>query len=293
MRISKGIFLPLAAVSIAFAQTPPPQFEVASIRPSAEGPQGQIAAGVHIDGAQVRIAALTLKEYIGIAYKVKYSQVAGPDWIGSDRFDIAATIPSGAKPAQIPEMLQALLTDRFQLKFHREKRDLPVYALVLGKGPLKLKEVPPSEDNAQNKGEAPGSINVAAGGSAAGISENLGNRSSWSFVPNRFEAQKLSMDVFVRSLERFADRPIVDETALKGQYDFAFDVSPEDYRVMLIRSAIAAGVPLSPRAMRLVEGTSSASLSDALEQVGLKLDARKEPLDVIVIDQANKTPTAN
>jgi uncharacterized protein (TIGR03435 family) len=283
------IVLSLAAASLGLAQTPPPQFEVASIRPSAAGPPGQVAAGVHLDGAQVHIAALTLKEYLGIAYRVKYSQIAGPDWIGSDRFDIAATIPAGAKPAQIPEMLQALLADRFQLKFHREKKDLPVYALVPGKGPLKLKEVQPD----QAQGKAPEPINIAAGGSAAGVSENLGNGSSWSFVPNRFEATKLSMDTFARSLERFADRPIVDRTGLNGLYDFTFDINPEDYRPMLIRSAIAAGVPLSLQALRLVEGTSSAPLSDALEQVGLRLDARKEPLDVIVVDQANKTPRAN
>ena len=81
--------LSLTAVSLVFSQTPSPQFEVASVRPTAPGPEGQVAAGVHIDGAQVRVAALTLREYIGIAYKVKYSEVVGPDWIGSDRFDIA------------------------------------------------------------------------------------------------------------------------------------------------------------------------------------------------------------
>jgi uncharacterized protein (TIGR03435 family) len=101
------------------------------------------------------------------------------------------------------------------------------------------------------------------------------------------------MDDFAGNLERFADRPIVDMTGLKGQYDFAFDVNPEDYRPMLIRSAISAGAVLPPQALQLLDGTSSAALSDALQQVGLRLEARKAPLDVIVVDEAQKTPTAN
>ncbi len=235
------------------------------------------------------MASLTLKDYIAFAYRTKISQIFGPDWISSDRFDIAATLPAGSKTAQIPEMFQALLTDRFQLKFHREKKEYPVYALVAGKGPLKLNEVPPDADG----GKPAEPVNIAGGGSVAGVSVNLGNGSSWSFVPNKFEAKKLSMEQFASNLERFADRPIVDMTGLKGRYDFTFNINPEDYRPMLIRSAIAAGATLPPQALRLIEGTSSASLSDALEQVGLKLEARKAPLDVIVVDSANKTPTQN
>jgi uncharacterized protein (TIGR03435 family) len=290
MKAMKGIVLSTLAAASLFAQPSPlPQFEVASIRPSTGAPQGQINVGLHIDGAQVRIASMTLRDYLGIAYRTKISNIAGPDWIASDRFDISATIPEGGKPAQIPEMFQALLAERFHLKFHREKRDFPVYALLVGKGELKLKEVPPDDD----KGKAAEPINASGGGSAAGVSVNLGNGSSWSFVPNRFEAKKLTMDAFAGNLERFADRPILDMTGLKGQYDFAFDVNPEDYRPMLIRSAISAGAVLPPQALQLLDGTSSASLSDALQRIGLRLEARKAPLDVIVVDEAQKTPTAN
>jgi uncharacterized protein (TIGR03435 family) len=101
------------------------------------------------------------------------------------------------------------------------------------------------------------------------------------------------MDVFASNLERFAGKPIVDKTGLKSQFDFAFDINPEDYQPMLIRSAIAAGVSLPPQALRLLEGNSSASLSDALEQIGFRLETRKEPLDVMVVDSANKTPSEN
>jgi len=289
MRISKAAFLWAASVSLACAQpSAKPEFEVASIRASAPEAVGQGGAGVHIDGAQVRIGGLTLRDYIALAYRLKISQVFGPDWIGSDRFDIAATLPEGNKAGQLPEMFQALLANRFQLKYHNEKRDYPVYALVLAKGPLKLKEVPPDE-----AGKAPEPINVTAGGSVAGISVNLGRGSSYSLAPGRFEAKKLSMAVFAGNLERFADRPIIDMTGLTGEYDFAFELNPDDFRPMLIRSAVAAGVTLPPEALRVLDGNSSASLSDALQQVGLKLDSRKAPLDVIVVDSAKKTPSAN
>jgi uncharacterized protein (TIGR03435 family) len=271
------------------AQAPP--FEVASIKPSAPGPEQQVKVGVHIDGAQVRVVALTLRDYVGIAYRMKVAQVSGPDWTANDRFDISAAVPAGSTTAQLPEMLQALLADRFGMKVHKEKKEFPVYALVPGKGPLKLKESQPDPD--ADKDEPKGTVNVAASGSAAGVSVNLGHGSSWSFVPNRFEAKKLTMEQFAANLERFADRPIVDMTGLKGQYDLAFDVNPEDYRPMLIRSAIYAGEVMSPRAMRLLESTSSAPLVDAVQQTGLKLEARKAPLDILVIDDALKTPTAN
>jgi uncharacterized protein (TIGR03435 family) len=293
MSTTKGIVFTIAAASFALAQTSSrPEFEVASIRPSTSTPQGQVSVGVHIDGAQVRIAALSLKDYIGLAYRTKVSNIFGPDWISSDRFDISATIPAGGKTTQIPEMFQSLLADRFQLKFHREKREFPVYALLIGKGELKLKEVPPDSDQGDKEKEPP-PINVSGGGSAAGVSLNLGNGSSWSFVPNRFEAKKLTMEQFAANLERFADRPIVDMTGLKGQYDLGFDINPEDYRPMLIRSAISAGATLPPQALRLLDGTSSASLSDALQPIGLRLETRKAPLDVIVVDDAKKTPTGN
>jgi uncharacterized protein (TIGR03435 family) len=280
-----------AAASVAFAQSSPrPEFEVASIRPSATvpGPQGQMSIGLHVDGAQLRISALTLKDYLGRAYGMKIAQIFGPDWISSDRFDIAATIPAGNTQAQVPQMLQSLLAERFQLKSHREKREFPVYALVAGKGPLKLKLLP-EEDT----GSAPQPVNVAAAGSEAGISTNLGNGASWTFVPSKFEAKKLTMEQLATTIERFADRPIVDMTGLKGRYDLEFDVNPEDYQPMLIRVAVNAGATLPPQALRILDGYSSASLSDALQKVGLKLESRKAPLDVIVIDEAKKTPTEN
>ncbi len=291
MSATRAIILAATAASLAFTQSSPlPEFEVASIRPSATiaGPQGQMSIGLHVDGAQVRISALTLKDYLGRAYGMKVSQIFGPDWIGSDRFDIAATIPAGDTQAQVPGMLQSLLAERFQLKFHREKREFQVYALVAGKGPLKLRLLPDEDASG-----APQAVNVAAAGSEAGINTNLGNGASWTFVPNRFEARKLTMGQLATAIERFADRPVVDMTGLKGKYDLEFDINPEDYQPMLIRVAVNAGATLPPQALRALDGYSITSLSDALQKVGLRLELRKAPLDVIVVDEARKTPTEN
>jgi len=136
-------------------------------------------------------------------------------------------------------------------------------------------------------------VNVGATVSAAGVSLDVGNGSSWSLVPNRFEGRKLSMSALASGLERFANRPIIDMTGLKGEYDFTFDVNPDDYRLMRIRGAVAAGVWTPPQALQMLEGSSSLSISDALAHVGLKLETRKAPLDVIVVDGGRRTPTEN
>jgi uncharacterized protein (TIGR03435 family) len=95
------------------------------------------------------------------------------------------------------------------------------------------------------------------------------------------------------SLARFVDRPTVDMTNLKGNYDFTLKFTPEDFRAIMIRSAIAAGVQLPAEAMRALEGVSGDSLFTALQTLGLKLEPRKAPLEVLVIDHTEKAPSEN
>jgi uncharacterized protein (TIGR03435 family) len=299
MRLFVTAALPVLLTCPVFGQAPAqsrthPEFEVASIRPSASDIDRtqKVSIGVQIDGSQVRFSSLTLREYLARAYSTKAPMISGPDWTGSERFDLSATLPAGSTQAQIPEMLQALLTERFHVKLHRDKKEFPVYALLTGKNPVKLKESPP--DSGADLDEPKGAVNVAAAGSAAGVGVNLGHGSSYSLANSRFEAHKLTMAVFAAQLERFADRPIVDMTGLTARYDFAVDLTQEDYQAMLIRAALQAGMTLPPEVQRILAGNSSGSgLSDALQQVGLRLDARKAPIDVIVIDDALKTPTDN
>jgi uncharacterized protein (TIGR03435 family) len=293
MSIAKiGLGIVLGATAL-FGQNPArPSFEVASIRPSAPGPPQQGVAGARIDGAQFRTAYLTLKDYIGVAYRLKLYQISGPDWIGTDRFDVAATLPEGTLPAQVPSMMETLLEERFQLKVHREKKEFPIYALETAKGGLKMTEAPPSPELEKADPRAPQEF--TGGGSNQGVSINLGSGSSVSFSNNKFEAKGLTMASLAGTLERFLDRPIVDMTDLKGRYDFSIDVTADDYRAMLIRSAVVAGVVLPPDVLRFLDSASSPeSLFDGLAKLGLKLEPRRAPLDVLVIDGALRTPTEN
>lgn len=289
-RICSALLLFFASLA-AFAQSAAPkaEFEVASVKPAGDTPPQQMAVGVHIDGAQVNCNYLSLKDYIRMAYRVKIYQVVGPDWMASTRFDISAKLPAGASRDQVPDMLKSLLAERFQLKSHLDSKEFPVYGLTVGKNGLKIKESP--LEGEAGTGTAP--VNVTASGGPGGVSMSFGRGSYFNFGNNRLEARKIDMRNFTATLERFVDRPVVDMTDLKGNYDFTIEFTPEDYRAMLIRSALSAGVTLPPGAERLLEGVSGDSLFQGLQTLGLKLEPRKAPLEVLVVDQANKIPTEN
>jgi uncharacterized protein (TIGR03435 family) len=178
------------------------------------------------------------------------------------------------------------------MKFHLEKRDFPVYALELAKGGLKAKES--AKESGSDTADAPkANVNVSGTGGRGGVNINLGHGSYFTMADNKFVARKLTMASLAEVLARFEDRPVVDMTGVKGTYDLDLDFTEEDYRAMLIRSALSAGVTLPPEALKALEGSSGDSLLAALEKVGLKLERRKAPLDVVVIDSMTKMPTEN
>ncbi|HWE49491.1 MAG TPA: TIGR03435 family protein [Bryobacteraceae bacterium] len=263
------------------------QFEVASIKPSGPAVAEQAKIGVRIDGAQVNCTALNLRDYIGIAGKLKLYQISGPEWLGGERFDINAKLPEGATGSQVPAMLMALLEERFQMKSHRETKEFPVFALVVGKGGLKVAESP--MDPASGPDEP---VAISAAGAQSGVTINLGRGSYFSVAANRLEAKKITTASFADALARFVDRPILDLTGLKGTYDFTLDVSPEDFSAMIVRSALSAGVQLPPQAMRALDASGD-TLFSAIEKLGLKLEPRKGPVEILVIDHMEKNPTAN
>lgn len=279
----------VSMLALATAQDGKLEFEVASVRPSSREVRDGVVLGLRMDGAQARIGALTLRDYIAMAYRVKAYQVVGPDWISSERFDVNAKLPAGSTADQIPRMLQALLEERFALTFHREPRDMPVYALNIGKPPLKLKESPVDPDATTTP---KGAVNISASGSAAGVAVDLGNGSSYTFASGKFEAKKISGRMLADVLERYTDRPILDRTELQGTYDFSFDITPEDYQSMLIRAAVNSGVFLPPQVLRIMDNGGN-PLPDALSQLGLRLDSARAPVDLLVVDQARRTPTDN
>jgi uncharacterized protein (TIGR03435 family) len=288
MRVILGAILAAAASASLPAQTPPArlEFEVAAIKPAANTPPGaQVHVGIQIDGAQVHCTYLSVKDYIRIAYQVKEYQIVGPDWLASERFDIHAKVPEGGR-GKFREMLQNLLADRFQVKMHRDSKEFPVYGVVVGKGGLKMKESPLDP-------ETQAGVNVTAEGGARGTTITFGRGAYFTLADNKFEARKLTMAQLADSLGRFIERPVVDMTDLQGTYDLTLEFTPEEYRVLLIRTALSAGVNLPPEAVRLLEGASDESLFKGLQAVGLKLESRRAPLEVLVIDSASKTPSEN
>jgi uncharacterized protein (TIGR03435 family) len=274
-----------AAAAATLAGQEPPRFEVASIRPSGELTQ-QSRGGLTITQRQARFSLLSLKDYIGIAYGLRVYQIAGPDWLASTRFEIAATIPENQPPDQLPAMLRSLLKDRFKLRTHREDREFAVYALEVAAGGSKLVKLPEDEPT-----DTP--FTVSSGPTAGGVAVDLGQGSSLLLGNNRFDAKKVTMVTLADTLARFVDRPVVDRTDLEGRYDVVFEVPPDDFMAMMIRSAVAAGVPMPPQALQLLDTASIAAVPDALTPLGLSLQPRRAPLEVLVIDSMEKLPTEN
>jgi uncharacterized protein (TIGR03435 family) len=289
-------------------------FEVASVKPAAPLDRsqilsGQMHVGMKIDAARVDIGFMSLAELIRVAYRVKPYQISGPDWMASERFDVLAKLPEGASREQVPEMLQALLAERFKLTVHRESKEHAVYALVVGKNGPKLKESPPDAD-APAGGGAPAAaddanpqVRVSGRGENTQVSISGGQigTAHMSMGPGgtmHLEAPKMNMAAFADTLSRFVDRPVVDLTELKGTYQVALDLSMEDLR-NAARSAGLMGLGMGGGRDGARPPSDAASdpgglsIFAAVQQLGLKLEPRKAPLDLIVIDHLEKTPTEN
>lgn len=245
--------LAIFTVTVALAQTN--AFEVASIRPH-EGAIGRV--GRTVSGTSFTVDAFTVLQLITAAYNVKDYQVEGATgWMLWDRYDIAARSPGEAAPStdQIGLMLQNLLAERFQLRFHKETRDTPVYALVVAKGGTKLKDSG-ADDPKVSPGRPAQTMQIKLTGTPIMLAERL------------------------RPLPG-VDRPVFDKTGLTGVYDFTLTLAPFTLRV-----------PPDPAAPA-VTGPSGESLFTAIEeQLGLKLEAQKGPIEVLVIDRVER-PSEN
>jgi uncharacterized protein (TIGR03435 family) len=300
-----GAGLVLAALA-AMGQTA--AFEVASVKPAAPLNRGQLLSGdahvgMKIDAARVDIGSMSLADLIRVAYRVKAYQISGPDWMASERFDVLAKMPEGASREQVPEMLQALLAERFKLTVHRENKEHAVYALVVGKNGPKLRESLPDADAPAATDDANPQVRVSGRGENTSVSITGGQigTAHMSMGPNgtmRLEAPKMNMAALADTLSRFFDRPVVDLTELKGTYQVALELSMEDLR-NAARSAgfMAPGMGGGRDGARPPSDAASdpggLSIFAAVQQLGLKLEPRKTPLELVVIDHLEKAPTEN
>lgn len=235
----------LAFTVCAFGQTPPLAFEVASVKPAPPSDPHHLHVNMDADAGRLTYTNVTLRDLIRTAYEVKDSQIAGLEWINSERYDMVAKIPAGANHKQIPQMLQTLLTERFKLTLSRGIKTMPVYELVVAKGGVKLQE----------SAEGKGSLSVNSGSKGHRMSGNV-------------ELSKVA-----ESLSTRMDRPVIDMTGLKGSYLIDLEWSDDDK---------ATGDADHPSVFSALQ-----------DKLGLKLEAKKAPIEILTVEHAEKVPTEN
>jgi uncharacterized protein (TIGR03435 family) len=257
------------------------EFETASIKPN-KSDVIRFRPGFTADG--YRASDTTVQRLIWVAYGVQEYSLSGiPDWLNSERYDVEAKMDqsvadalSKLTPAQLKlarqQMLQTLLAERFNLKVHREAKDEPVYFLVIGKNGPKLQHA--------KTGKTATLLN--ADGTPARDSENM------QIIPESEGGQKIQafstpMKSLGDWLTRQLSRPVLDKTGLTGAYDFILEWMPD---------AASTSSPDATNAITL-PGIPGASLFTALQQqLGLKLEPGKSPIEILVIDHVER-PSGN
>jgi uncharacterized protein (TIGR03435 family) len=270
--MTRAICACFATLTIAIGQqvTDTPSFEVASIKPADPDPASRFWVGMTADAGMVRFPNITLRDCIRAAYRVRDFQVQGPEWMDQARFEINAKLPAGVPLDRIPEMLQALLTERFQLSLRRDTKELPVYALLPGNAGPKLKSADVKPDD-----QSP----MALGPDGKPRAPMM-----FRYTPSGIvlTAPSASLPTFVELMSRFTVRPVIDVTGLQGRYQFELAFAPETTPggVSGLNNAPAFPDP-------------GPSLFDAVKQYGLRLQARKAPIEILTVTHLERTPTEN
>lgn len=246
-----GALIAVAFATCLMAQTP--EFDAASIKPSNAGGSRR---SMNSDAGRLTYTNVSLWDCLMAAYDAKDYQISGPDWMKTERFDIVAAAPGTISDDVMKLMLQKLLTDRFRMTVHREVKDLPVYAMVIGKNGTKLHE----SETPGTPGR--GSMRMNGGG----------------VVFTGVTVQELIDDMSRLRSTGELDRPVIDHTGLKGRYDFTVTLFGTQEEMM---AAVNKG-DLGSSIFTLIQ-----------EQLGLKLEPMKLPLNMVVVDQADKAPTEN
>jgi len=243
----------VATLGGAFAQEPKrTAFEVASIKP---GDPSNPRTVMGIQTGRFNAANATLKMLIDFAYDVRDNQIfGGPKWIDSDRFTIEAKPEGAATGPQIRLMMQSLLEERFKLALHRETKDGQVFQLVVAKGGSKLKEVPDA---------------------------GQGGRRGLMMGRGQLNGTAAPMENLVAQLSQQLGRPMIDKTGLTGKYDFTLQWTPDPGQgAMFGPPGADAPPPPDPNGPTIFTALQ--------EQLGLRLESAKGPVEVLVIERAEK-----
>jgi len=254
----------------------PPEFDAASVKPNKSGDVAR-AMGPE-PGGRFNARNVPLRDLVAIGYSIpplfaSYRIVGGPEWIDSARFDVSATAGRDLPPDQVALRVRRLLADRFGVKAHWETREMPVYALVFAQrdralGPrLTRSDVDCAALRAAARGGAPPATPQPTEGRRVCTGRT---------IPGTINGAALSMDTLASSLARFAGRIVQNQTGLTGGFDYELTWTP-DQPVEQIPGAPAPTLdPNGPSLFTAVQ-----------EQLGLKLDAQKGAVEVLVVDRAD------
>jgi uncharacterized protein (TIGR03435 family) len=303
------------------------QFEVATIHPSGtlnaqDVLSGKMNVGVSVNGNQVTIRYLTIRDLAVGAWEVKPFDVKAPEWMGQQRFDITALLPEGATEKDMPQLLRSLLQDRFKMMAHKESKESEVYALMEARGGHKMKPSPelapqplpdadqPPPDPAKQTG--PGmtingqrmNINQtpnAGGGANVSISGGRNGAQKVSVTPEgnmHMEIERLTMAELAQQLGLLLDLPVEDHTGLSGSFQVALDLTMADMQGMMSKLNAASGGGMLPpdaqaRIAKLAAADPGGAVLGSVSKLGLRLEKQKGSISTLVIDSAEKTPTEN
>lgn len=280
LTLRRVIALCVTAVLASHAQVgidASPAFEVATVKPTAPFPGGGFVVAMRggpgsADPGRIAYNGVPLERLLVIAYGVKVSEIVGPDWLGTERYDVSAKFPPATTREQFTKMLQQLLIEQLGLKLHRETRVTPIYALTVMPGGHKLKDA-----------TAP-----------TAIAPGKGAHSGTAFAPSEARmivtATTQTMARFAEALSLRLDRKVVDMTGLSGNYDFRLEW-PLDSAGQ--PKALDGSTSVGPASARLPMEVFTGLFGALRTQAGLRLDSRKEDVEVLVVDHISKTPVGN
>jgi uncharacterized protein (TIGR03435 family) len=307
MRLCSVLLSFALTVQVFAAQTP--DFEVAIVR-LAPGPG---VTSQRMTDSRVDLTSINLRALLLLAFRAKSYELAGPPWLAETRVSVQATLPAGATRQQIPEMLQHLLAQRFNLVVHREPRPMDVYELSVGPGGHKLREVEPANELdksfpvsklAEQLGTAANSSDTVTDTPEGPVryvrhdymaTTTLTARTMFKITQSNvdrlsrraqtLDATRMTVAEFADLLARNMGQPVLDKTGLPEIYAFSIEL-PMEARLIesLARSPLGASATLE--LPHLSEGK-------AVESLGLRLERRRTPVDVVVIDKIDRTPTDN
>jgi len=269
-----------------------------------------------VSASRAEYIYMPLNDLIALAYNMRNYQVSGPEWLHSECFDIAATMPEGASRDDAPAMLRALLEDRFKLSAHKETQEHKVLVLLAGKNGVKLKastsQAQPVDPDAplqpnqtvMDGPEGPIRITRKSDGTMAFDLGTRGTVTQSIDAQNqaiRLESSMVSMSGFAETLStilaRMGGQQVVDQTGLKGTYEIAIEISFADLMALARGSGDtppppAAGGSASTGPVASDPG-GAVSLYQSIKQLGLDLEERKAQIEQLVVDHVEKTPTEN